>query len=82
MRCIDYVFVTSPQGTLKNEKRFRTVGYIRVSDESQVDGYSLDAQRAEIARWCKRRGYELVGIYADEGVSAHTDRIDKRPELL
>ena len=60
----------------------RAVGYIRVSDESQVDGYSLDAQRMEITRWCERRNYELVGFYADEGVSAHTDNVSKRPQLM
>jgi DNA invertase Pin-like site-specific DNA recombinase len=46
-----------------------------------VEGYSLDAQRREIKRYCEHSGYELVSIYADEGVSAHTDRIDKRPQL-
>ena len=60
----------------------RAVGYIRVSDESQVDGYSLDAQRVEITRWCDRHGHELVGFYADEGVSAHTDNISKRPQMV
>jgi site-specific DNA recombinase len=60
----------------------RVVGYIRVSDESQVDGYSLNAQRTEITRWCDRQGHKLVGFYADEGVSAHTDDINKRPQLM
>ncbi len=60
----------------------RAVGYIRVSDESQVDGHSLSAQRREIEQWCGPHGYELVKVYADEGVSAHTDRIEKRPQLL
>ena len=60
----------------------RVVGYIRVSDESQVDGYSLDAQRVEITRWCDRHSYELVGFYADEGVSAHTDKVSKRPQMI
>ena len=58
------------------------VGYIRVSDESQVDGYSLDAQRREIRRWCESKGYELTDVYADEGVSAHTDNINKRPAMV
>jgi hypothetical protein len=30
----------------------RVAGYRRVSDESQVDGHSLDAQLSEIQRWC------------------------------
>jgi site-specific DNA recombinase len=60
----------------------RAVGYVRVSDESQVDGHSLDAQRNEIARWCERHGYELVGFYCDEGRTAYTDRIERRPALV
>ena len=28
------------------------------------------------------RGYELVRIYRDEGVSARSDRLDKRPGLV
>ncbi|MDP2326530.1 MAG: recombinase family protein [Dehalococcoidia bacterium] len=59
----------------------RAVGYVRVSDESQVDGLSLDAQRREIERYCAQHGYQLVRYYSDEGVSAHTDRIDRRPQL-
>ena len=56
----------------------RAVGYIRVSDSSQVRGHSLDAQRAEIGRYCEHQGYELVKVYADEGVSAYSDKIAKR----
>ena len=59
----------------------RIVGYVRVSTEEQVDGHSLDAQRREIERYAERQGLVLVNIYADEGVSAHTDRIEKRPQL-
>ena len=62
-------------------KTIKAVGYIRVSDDSQVEGHSLDAQRREITRYCQSQGYDLVRIYSDEGVSAHTDRIEKRPEL-
>ena len=60
----------------------RAAAYIRVSDESQVQGYSLDAQQTEIARWCEHNGYQLVQVYADEGVSAHNDKIEKRPQLV
>ncbi|MFQ6026960.1 MAG: recombinase family protein [Dehalococcoidia bacterium] len=55
--------------------------YIRVSDESQVDTHSLVAQREEIARWCERHGYLIVEVYADEGVSARSDRVERRPQL-
>lgn len=59
----------------------RAVGYVRVSDESQVEGHSLAAQRREIERYCEREGLTLVGQHADEGVSAYTDQIAKRPGL-
>ncbi|MFQ6027730.1 MAG: recombinase family protein [Dehalococcoidia bacterium] len=54
----------------------------RYARESHVQGYSLEAQRAEISRWCQRRSYELVKVYVEDGKSAHTDRIDRRPQLL
>lgn len=57
----------------------RAVGYVRVSSEEQVQGLSLDAQRREIARYCEQHGHELLEVYADEGVSAYTDQIAKRP---
>ena len=42
----------------------------------------MDAQRAEIQRWCERHGYQLVKFYADEGLTAHTDDISKRLQLV
>jgi DNA invertase Pin-like site-specific DNA recombinase len=49
----------------------RVIGYIRVSTQEQVDsGASLDAQRRRIEGECERRGWELVRIEADEGISA------------
>jgi DNA invertase Pin-like site-specific DNA recombinase len=60
----------------------RTATIIRVSDESQVDGHSLEAQRLGIERWCQQRGYVLMREYTEPGVSAHKDEIEKRPELL
>ena len=59
----------------------RVVGYVRVSLEDQVEGFSLPAQRREIQRYCDRKGYSLVRIYADEGVSARSDRVEARPKL-
>ncbi len=66
---------------MKSECR-RAVGYVRVSDESQIDTHSLEAQKTEIRRWCEREGDELVGFYADEGVSAYKDGIDYRRALV
>lgn len=45
-------------------------GYIRVSTEGQVkQGYSLAEQQAEIERYCKEQGYNLIAIFKDEGIS-------------
>ena len=53
--------------------------YVRVSSKEQVEGYSLDAQRRACRDFCMARGYTIVADYADEGVSAHTDNLAKRP---
>src|SRR5688572_14510927 len=56
--------------------------YVRVSSKEQVEGYSLDAQRRACRDLCASRGYAVVPTdYADEGVSAHTDNLAKRPEF-
>ena len=54
---------------------------IRVSTGSQVEGYSLDSQRREITNWCLSRGFEPE-IRVEGGVSAKTDKLSKRPEIL
>jgi site-specific DNA recombinase len=59
--------------------RIRAAAYVRVSSEEQVDGHSLDAQRRANQAACDERGWTIVGWYADEGVSAHTDDVAKRP---
>ena len=57
----------------------KAVGYIRVSDPSQVEGHSLQAQERLFLELCKSRGWEAVKVYREEGVSAHSDAIAKRP---
>jgi site-specific DNA recombinase len=57
----------------------RAVSYIRVSDVSQVEGHSLDAQERLFKELCKNRGWENVRIYREEGRSAHVDAIARRP---
>ena len=53
--------------------------YYRVSSEEQVDGFSLDAQRCVLLDHCRAKGWQVVEEYADEGKSARTDRIERRP---
>ena len=57
----------------------RAVAYIRVSSQDQVAGYSLDAQERSFNEICRARDWDPVGIYREEGRSAHVDSISKRP---
>ncbi|MCH8206938.1 MAG: recombinase family protein, partial [Chloroflexi bacterium] len=47
--------------------------------QTQVEGHSLDAQERLFLELCKNRGWEPVGVYREEGRSAHVDSISKRP---
>lgn len=48
----------------------RVVGYSRVSTREQADGgYSLSAQREAIEAETARRGWQLVDVCSDEGLS-------------
>ncbi len=63
------------------EKRIRAVIYRRVSTEEQArEGYSLAAQKSNLLKYCNLKEYEVVGMYADEGLSGRN--IKKRPEFL
>lgn len=53
--------------------------YARVSDQEQVEGYSLDAQRRAFNTFVKGRGWTVYKEYVEEGRSAHTDNLNKRP---
>lgn len=58
------------------------VAYLRVStDEQTASGAGLDAQLNAIREWCTKTGVELVGTFADEGVSGAA-ALDKRTGLL
>lgn len=53
-------------------------GYIRVSTERQVEGYSIEGQITQIEQYRQFNGYKLVDIYADRGISGKSMN---RPEL-
>jgi DNA invertase Pin-like site-specific DNA recombinase len=56
--------------------------YIRVSAESQVDGYSLEAQERLCRTFCTERGFNVAGVYIEEGVSGRHDRRPSFQRLL
>jgi DNA invertase Pin-like site-specific DNA recombinase len=53
--------------------------YARVSTEEQTEGYSIDAQRRAFQLLCQSKGWTPDYEYIEEGKSAHTDDISKRP---
>ena len=57
----------------------RAVLYARVSSEEQVEGYSIDAQRRAFAVLCESRQWTSHREYIEEGKSARTEDINKRP---
>ncbi len=64
------------------EVRKRCAIYIRVSTEEQhLNGLSLPAQREALEEFADNNGYVVVGVYADEGISARKS-MSKRKELM
>gem|GEM_PF-153203 len=52
------------------DKLIPAVGYVRVSSDEQVEGFSLEAQEEKIKAFAISQDYHLVEIYCDEGYSA------------
>ena len=61
----------------KNQPR-KAVLYLRVSDQRQVENYSLETQEKACREHCKRKGWQVVAVFREEGESAKTT---ERPEL-
>ncbi len=58
---------------MENTKEIKKVVlYTRVSTVEQVEGFSLEAQKVEILKYCKNHGYTVVGEYEDAGISGTT----------
>jgi site-specific DNA recombinase len=57
----------------------RAAAYHRVSSDEQVEGYSLDAEMRATRAYSEGEAWEIVQVYADEGRSARTDDLAKRP---
>ena len=51
------------------ERTIKVYTYTRVSTAMQIDGYSLEAQRARLKAYADFNGFEIVGEYEDAGKS-------------
>ena len=56
----------------------RAALYLRVSDQSQIDGHSLGTHEADGRAYCAERGYEIVGVYREVFTGVY---LDARPEV-
>jgi DNA invertase Pin-like site-specific DNA recombinase len=55
-------------------------GYLRVSTETQMDGFGPDIQRAAVVELAAAEGLDLAAVFIDEGVSG-SEGLDTRIEL-
>lgn len=63
-----------------NTKKFKVVGYCRVSDIKQKEqGHSLETQKAIIKKYCSDKGFHLVKIFSEQ-ISGSVDCM-KRPQF-
>ena len=56
--------------------------YIRVSDNQQIDGTSLEFQETECRRYCERNNIDVVEVFREEGESAKDLSLNNRREFL
>ena len=52
-----------------SKEKAKVYTYTRVSTAMQIDGYSLDAQKARMKAFADYNEYEIVGTYEDAGKS-------------
>ena len=67
---------------LADARRVRAAVYLRVSTEGQVDGTSIDTQRAHCQDLASRHGLTLVSEHVDAGVSGAAASRPALDELL
>ena len=64
-----------------SKEKVKVYTYTRVSTAMQIDGYSLDAQKARMKAFADYNDYEIVGIYEDAGKSGKSiEEIEKELE--
>jgi DNA invertase Pin-like site-specific DNA recombinase len=59
----------------------KAILYARVSTEEQLDNWSISAQIREFEQHCAAKGCQNGAVYKEEGISAHSDSIEKRPQF-
>ena len=52
-----------------SQEKTKVYTYTRVSTAMQIDGYSLDAQKARMKAYADFNDYQIVGEYEDAGKS-------------
>lgn len=71
---------TASQGG-KATAKTKTIGYVRVSTNGQLDGYGLSAQEKAIRSFAASHNLRLLRVLREEGVSGATPAED-RPALM
>ena len=61
------------------KEKVKVYTYTRVSTAMQIDGYSLDAQKARMKAFAEYNDYEIAGEYEDAGKSGKS--IEGRAEF-
>jgi len=61
---------STSRGTVSGMRKIKVALYVRVSTDKQAEfGMSLDAQRAELERYCNDRKWDIDDVYVDGGFS-------------
>lgn len=67
---------------MTSSRKIRCAIYDRVSTDIQVkEGLSLEAQKEALTDYANSHGYEIVGYYADEGITARK-KMQNRKDLI
>ena len=65
---------------MTKKKSDRVLIYYRVSSAAQAERYSIQRQMEMLPSFAQKRGWEVIGEFKDDGLSAKT--IKKRPQAL
>jgi DNA invertase Pin-like site-specific DNA recombinase len=59
----------------------RAVLYLRVSTPKQIEeGYGYERQHKILPEFCERKGWPVVGIYEEKGITG--DGLEQRPAFM